>query len=90
MSETQARRRTAGQVIVAALFALLAANAFQETFWSDSPMPLRVWQAVAGALAAATTWGAWTAARWSAALALVYGCAIPSERSESRNRARPD
>lgn len=73
MSETPVRRRTVGQMIVAVLFALLAANALKEVFWSDSPPALRVWQAVVGALAAGTARGAWSGARWSAALALLYG-----------------
>ena len=73
MTDTPIRRRTIFQVIVAALFALLSANALKETFWSDSPPALRAWQGIVGILAAATTWGAWTGARWSAALALLYG-----------------
>ena len=73
MNDTPTRRRTVGQIIVVALFALLAANAFRETFWSDSPTPLRIWQAVVCVIATATTWGAWTGARWSAALATLYG-----------------
>ena len=73
MNGTPARRRTVGQIIVAALFALLAVNAFKEVFWSDSPLPLRIWQAIVCAIAAAATWGAWIGARWSAALALLYG-----------------
>lgn len=73
MNDTRARRRTIGQLIVVALFVLLAANAFRETFWSDSPTALRIWQAVVCVIATATTWGAWTGARWSAALATLYG-----------------
>ena len=73
MNDMSTRRRTVGQIIVAALFALLAANAFEETFWSDSPPMLRIWQGIVCIIAATTTWGAWTGARWSAALALLYG-----------------
>ena len=73
MSTEPQRRRTIGQIIVAALFALLTVNAFKEVFWSDGPTMLRIWQAVVCAIAAATTWGAWVGARWSAALALLYG-----------------
>ena len=73
MSPAPQRRRTVGRIIVAALLALLAANAFEETFWSDSPPALRVWQAIVCAIAAAATWGAWIGARWSAGLALLYG-----------------
>jgi peptidoglycan/LPS O-acetylase OafA/YrhL len=73
MNDTPVRRRTVGQVIVTALLALLAANAFEETFWSDGPQMLRIWQAVVCVIAAATAWGAWRSARWSAPLALLYG-----------------
>ena len=73
MNETSARRRTVGQIIVAALFALLAVNAFQETFWSDSPPALRILQGIVGVTAAATVWGAWAGTRWSPALATLYG-----------------
>jgi len=73
MNATPAPRRSVGRIIVAVLFALLAANAFQEVFFSDSPPALRALQAVVGALGAATAWGAWTGARWSAALATLYG-----------------
>jgi peptidoglycan/LPS O-acetylase OafA/YrhL len=73
MTDTRVRRRTVGQIIVAALFALLAANAIEEAIWSDSPPALRVWQVVVFVLAGAAAWGAWTGARWSAVLALLYG-----------------
>lgn len=73
MNETPARRRTIGRIIVAALFALLAVNAFRETFWSDSPPALRILQAIVCVAATATTWGAWIGARWSPALATLYG-----------------
>jgi peptidoglycan/LPS O-acetylase OafA/YrhL len=73
MSDTPSRPRTAGRIIVAVLFALLAANALKEVFWSDSPPTLRILQAIVGALATATAWGAWIGARWSAALAALYG-----------------
>ena len=69
MSDTPSRPRTAGRIIVAVLFALLAANALKEVFWSDSPPTLRILQAIVGALATATAWGARIGARWSAALA---------------------
>jgi len=72
---TAATRRPVGRIIVAALFALLVVNALKETFWSDSPPLLRALQALVGAIAAATTWGAWTGARWSPALATIYGLA---------------
>jgi hypothetical protein len=70
---TSVARRPVGRIIVAALFALLAVNALKEVFWSDSPPMLRALQALVGASAAATTWGAWTGARWSPALAAIYG-----------------
>ena len=66
-------RRTVGQIIVAALFALLAVNALQEVVWSDSPTVLRILQAIVGSTAAATAWGAWRGARWSPVLAALYG-----------------
>ena len=73
MNTTTTRRRSVGQIIVAVLFALLAANAFQEVIWSDSPPMLRILQAIVGTTAAATAWGAWRGAQWSAALALLFG-----------------
>ena len=73
MSTITPTRRSIGRIIVAALFALLAANALKETFWSDSPPTLRIIQAIVGLTAAATTWGAWKGARWSPALAVLYG-----------------
>ena len=73
MSEAAPRRRGIGRIIIALLFALLAVNAFMEAYLSDSPPPLRALQAVVGALAAATTWGAWSGARWSYAAATGYG-----------------
>jgi hypothetical protein len=68
-----ARRPPVGQIIVAVLFALLSLNAFLEVVSSDSPPMLRALQALVGATAAATAWGAWTAARWSPVLATLYG-----------------
>jgi hypothetical protein len=73
MSTITRTRPTFGRIIVALLFALLAVNAFKEVFWSDSPPTLRAWQAVVCATGIATAWGAWTGARWSAALATLYG-----------------
>ena len=73
MSTASRTRPSLGRVIVAILYALLAVNALKETFWSDSPPSLRALQAVVGVIAVATTWGAWTGARWSAALATLYG-----------------
>jgi hypothetical protein len=67
------RRRAAGLMIVAVLFALLALNALKEAFWSDSPPALRALQALVAATAAATAWGAWIGAGWSIALATLYG-----------------
>ena len=56
-----------------ALFVLLTVNAFKEVFWSDSPPALRALQAIVAAAGGATALGAWIGARWSAALALIYG-----------------
>ena len=73
MNDTSPPRRTVGRILIAVLFALLAVNALMEAFGSDSPPPLRALQALVGALAAATTWGAWSGARWSYAAATAYG-----------------
>jgi peptidoglycan/LPS O-acetylase OafA/YrhL len=73
MSDATPRRRPIGRIIIALLFALLAVNALMEAFLSDSPPALRALQALVGALAAATTWGAWSGARWSYAAATAYG-----------------
>ena len=73
MNDTSPPRRSVGRIIIALLFTLLAVNALMETFLSDSPPPLRALQALVGALAAATTWGAWSGARWSYAAATAYG-----------------
>ncbi|PYP78111.1 MAG: hypothetical protein DMD35_12460 [Gemmatimonadetes bacterium] len=73
MNDASAPRRTVGRVLIAVVFALLALNAVKETFWSDSPAALRALQALVGALAAATAWGAWSGARWSYAAATAYG-----------------
>jgi hypothetical protein len=67
------RRSSVGRIIVTVLFALLAANALKEVVASDSPPALRTLQAIVGATGGATAWGAWTGARWSAALATLYG-----------------
>jgi peptidoglycan/LPS O-acetylase OafA/YrhL len=66
-------RRSIGRILIAVLFALLALNAFMEVVGSDSPPALRALQALVGALAAATMWGAWSGARWSYAAATAYG-----------------
>lgn len=68
-----ARTRSIGRIVLVALFGLLTANAVSEAFFSDSPPMLRALQALVGALAAATTWGAWSGARWSYAAATAYG-----------------
>ena len=73
MSSAARTTPSVGRVIVAILFALLAANALKEAVWSDSPPTLRLWQGLVAALAAATAWGAWSGAGWSVALAVLYG-----------------
>jgi hypothetical protein len=70
---TSAPRRTVGRIVVTALFALLTVNAVKEAFWSDSPQALRILQALVAVAGAATTWGAWSGARWSPVLATLYG-----------------
>jgi hypothetical protein len=74
MSDTPPRR-SIGRIVIALLFALLTVNALMEAVGSDSPPPLRALQALVGVLAAATTWGAWSGARWSYAAATAYGFA---------------
>jgi hypothetical protein len=73
MTVTTSPRRTIGRIVIALLFALLAVNALMEAFEPDVPPPLRAMQALVGALAVATTWGAWSGARWSYAAATAYG-----------------
>jgi hypothetical protein len=66
-------RRSPAQILIAAIFVLLAVNAVKETFWSDGPLTLRILQALMCAIAAATAWGAWSVARWASAAATLYG-----------------
>ena len=68
-----AMHRSAPRILIAAIFVLLTLNAVKETFWSDGPPALRSLQALVGVIAAATAWGAWSGARWSAASATLYG-----------------
>jgi peptidoglycan/LPS O-acetylase OafA/YrhL len=75
MSDAPPRRRAIGRIVIALLFALLAVNALMEAFEPDVPPALRALQALVGALALATTWGAWSGARWSYAAATAYGFA---------------
>ena len=72
---TSPRRWPIGRIVIGLLFALLAVNALMEVFDSESPPMLRALQALVGLLAAATTWGAWSGARWSYAAATAYGFA---------------
>ena len=78
MSTATTPRRSVGRIIVAILFAALAFNALNEVLdmlrgESDGPPALLVLQTLCGATAAATAWGAWRGARWSPALAMLYG-----------------
>jgi peptidoglycan/LPS O-acetylase OafA/YrhL len=75
MSDAPPRRRAIGRIVIALLFALLAVNALMEAVSSDGPSSLRALQGLVGVLAAATTWGAWSGARWSYAAATAYGFA---------------
>ena len=75
MSDAPPRRRAIGRIVIALLFALLAVNALMEVFDPDAPPMLRALQALVGVLALATTWGAWSGARWSYAAATAYGFA---------------
>ena len=75
MNDRSPTRRSIGRILIAALFALLAVNALMEAFDADAPPMLRVLQALVGVLAAATSWGAWSGARWSYAAATAYGFA---------------
>jgi len=73
VNDTTPPRRSVGRILIALLFALLALNAFMEAVEPNMPPPLRALQALVGVLAAATTWGAWSGARWSYAAATAYG-----------------
>ena len=73
MNDTSPPKRSIGRILIAVLFALLALNALMEAVESDIPPPLRALQSVVGVLALATTWGAWSGARWSYAAATAYG-----------------
>jgi len=73
MNDTSPPRRSIGRILLAVLFALLAVNAFMETSSSDGPPMLRALQALVGALAVTTAWGAWSGAPWSYAAATAYG-----------------
>jgi hypothetical protein len=75
VNDTAPPRRSIGRILIAVLFALLTVNALMEAVGSDSPPMLRALQALVGALAAATTWGAWSGALWSYAAATAYGFA---------------
>jgi hypothetical protein len=70
---TATTHRSPAQILIAAIFVLLTLNAVKETFWSDGPLTLRMLQAIMCAIAAATAWGAWSAARWASASATLYG-----------------
>ena len=78
MSTTTPPHPSVGRIIVAILFAALSFNALNEVLdmlrgESDGPPALLVLQTLCGVTAAATAWGAWRGARWSAALATLYG-----------------
>jgi peptidoglycan/LPS O-acetylase OafA/YrhL len=75
MTVTTSPRRSIGRIVIALLFALLTVNALMEAFEQDVPPTLRALQALVGVLALATTWGAWSGARWSYAAATAYGFA---------------
>jgi len=75
MTVTTSPRRSIGRIVIALLFALLTVNAFMEAFEPEVPPTLRALQALVGVLALATTWGAWSGARWSYAAATAYGFA---------------
>ena len=71
-------RLPGGRVVVAAVFALLALNAWAQVALvplggSDDPAALTALQALIGAAGAAAAWGTWRSARWGAAAAVAYG-----------------
>jgi hypothetical protein len=68
-----AMRRSPARILISAIFLLLTLNAVREAFWSDGPPTLRILQALMCVIAAATTWGAWSGARWASASATLYG-----------------
>jgi hypothetical protein len=78
MSSETKPRRSFGRAVVTLLFTALAVNAGNETLSmlrgeSDGPTALLALQILCGVAAGVTAWGAWRAARWSPALAVIYG-----------------
>jgi hypothetical protein len=70
-------RRSVGRVVLAAVFALLALNAFWQVglgVWGEGEPPLiTALQALVGAAAASAGYGSWIGARWAPAIAALYG-----------------
>ena len=78
MSSETKPRRSFGRAVVTLLFTALAVNAGNEALSmlrgeSDGPTALLVLQILCGLTAGITAWGAWRGARWSPALAMIYG-----------------
>ena len=74
-------RPTRGRVILAVLFALLAADAWRQVIFDgvlavNEPRLLTALKAVAGTAALAAAWGSWRGARWAPVAAIAWGCAI--------------
>ena len=71
-------RRSRGRIALAAVFALLALNAWAQVALvplgrSHDPPALMALQALIGGAGAAAAWGSWTGARWAPAAAVGYG-----------------
>jgi hypothetical protein len=76
--ETAPTRRPLGRTLLAVVFALLALNAWWQVIrdlggMSTEPRVLTGWQALCGVLAVAAAWGSWAGARWTPAVAVLYG-----------------
>ena len=73
--------RSWGRIVVAVLYAVLAAAAANEAFLiftgsDDSPRAIGSLQAVVAAAGFAAAWGSWSGARWAFIAALAYGVTV--------------
>jgi ABC-type glycerol-3-phosphate transport system permease component len=71
-------RRPRGRAVLAAVFVLLALNAWLQVLLallgrSDDPGALTALQALVGIAGGAAAWGSWIGARWAPAAAGLYG-----------------
>ena len=75
---TTPARRSRGRVVLAAVFVLLALNAWVQVArvplgHSDEPLTLTAMHALIGLAAAAAGWGSWGGMRWAPAAAFLHG-----------------